>query len=67
MAQLFKLLKMGVRMHARLGVQMEFTAKQFSNSMPSFASRSIVGVGFSFANRLPYAPMAVAAWSSDMM
>jgi len=53
-----------VRMQARLGVQMELTANTRSKRAPSMASRSMLGV---WLIRLPYALMACAAWSSDMM
>ena len=53
-----------VRIAARLGVQIELVTKQFSNFIPSFANLSMFGV---LIKRLPYAPTACAAWSSDMM
>jgi hypothetical protein len=53
-----------VRIVARLGVQMEFVANTFSMSMPSRAIRLMFGVRFT---RDPYALIACAAWSSDMM
>src|SRR5688572_17400310 len=43
---------------------MEFVANTFAISIPSFASRSMFGVRFT---RDPYALIACAAWSSDMM
>ena len=51
-------------MAARLGVQIEFVTNVLSNRMPSRARRSMFGVVFT---REPYAPIAWAAWSSDMM
>jgi len=56
-----------VMMLARLGVQIELLQNTRSNRMPPFASESMFGVGFSFASRLPYAPMACEVWSSDMI
>jgi hypothetical protein len=53
-----------VRIVARLGEQIEFVQKQASKRIPSAARRSICGVALM---RLPYAPMACAAWSSAMM
>src|SRR5262249_27499217 len=53
-----------VMIAARLGVQIELVTKQFSNFMPSLASRSMLGVLISL---LPYALMACAAWSSDII
>ena len=60
----FTWLYVPVRIDARLGVQIEFVQKQLSNRMPSAAMRSMFGV---WLIRLPYAEMACAAWSSDMM
>jgi hypothetical protein len=54
-------------MLAREGVQIELVQKQFSNSIPSRAIRSMLGVGFSPARRLPYTPKAWLVWSSAMM
>src|SRR5262245_56249591 len=53
-----------VRIAARLRVQIELVTKQFSNFIPSFANRSMFGVLLMW---LPYALMACAAWSSDIM
>ena len=53
-----------VRMAARLGVQIEFVANTLVSSAPSRARRSRWGVWFT---RDPYAMIACAAWSSDMM
>ncbi len=50
----------------RDGVQIELLQKQFSKRMPSRANRSIFGVGFNAASRLPYTPKAWVVWSSDM-
>ena len=49
---------------ARDGVQIEFVQKQLSNRIPPEAMRSMFGV---WLIRLPYAEMAWAAWSSDIM
>jgi hypothetical protein len=54
-------------MLARLGVQIELLQNTRSNRIPPLASESILGVGFSSASRLPYAPIACVVWSSDMM
>jgi hypothetical protein len=40
-------------MDARLGVQIELVAKTLSKRVPSAASASMVGVGFSPARRPP--------------
>ena len=53
-----------VRIDARLGVQIEFVTNVLRNSIPSRARRSMFGVSFT---REPYAEIACAAWSSDMM
>ena len=53
-----------VRIAARLGVQMEFVTNTLVSTAPSRARRSMFGVWFTCD---PYAPMACAAWSSDMM
>jgi hypothetical protein len=44
-----------VRITARLGPQIEFVTKQSRNSMPSAASRSMLGVSLTID---PYAPTA---------
>ena len=46
---------------------MEFEQKALVMMMPSRAILSMLGVGLSGAKRPPYAPMACAVWSSDMM
>ena len=56
-----------VMMLARLGVQIEFEQNTLSNTIPSAASLSSVGVGLSGFNTVAYAPTACAVWSSDMM
>jgi hypothetical protein len=53
-----------VRIAARLGAQIEFVQKHESNRMPPDAIRSMFGVSLT---TLPYALIACAAWSSDMM
>ena len=45
-------------MEARLGLQIELLQKVFSQIIPSAANLSIVGLGFNFAKRPPYAPIA---------
>ena len=52
---------------ARLGAHIALEQKAFSKSIPSLASRSIVGVGLSLASLLPYAPTACEVWSSDII
>ena len=42
-----------VRIVARDGPQMELAQNEFKNTAPSFANRSICGVGATFANGPP--------------
>ena len=51
-------------MTARLGPQIEFVQKLFTNTIPSFANLSMTGVGFTDFNHPLYAPIACGAWSS---
>ena len=52
-------------MTARLGPQIELVQKLFLNSIPSAASLSIFGVGFTDFSQPSYAPIACGACSSE--
>jgi hypothetical protein len=54
-----------VRIVARDGPQIEFAQNEFRNKAPSFARRSMFGVGATLANGPPYAEIVLIAWSSE--
>ena len=54
-----------MRIVARDGPHIEFAQNELRNNAPSFARRSIFGVGATLANGPPYAEIVLIAWSSE--